>query len=552
MRAPCSQRNRSRHTRRRAPARFGGSLPEFGEALEPRLLLAAEVLTYHNDNLRTGANLNETILNPGNVNAVDFGKVGQVAVDGAVYAQPLYKASVAIPGQGTHNVVFVATENDSVYAFDADTLSLLWHDTFINPAIGITPVSSLDVKSDVIGPEIGITGTPVIDPATSTLYVVDTIKVIFGAKAFYFQQLQALDLATGAEKLGGPVNIEATVPGRGEGSFRGRVSFNPGIQLQRTGLLLDNGVVYFAFASYGDNGPYHGWIFGYSAQDLHQVAVFNATPNGSDGGIWMSGDGISADASHNLYAVTGNGTFDANQKGKDYGDSVFKFSAKSRLRPVDYFAPSNQKYLSSNDLDLGSGGILLLPDQPGLHPHLLLAEGKAGTLYLINRDNLGGLSRKQDRVVQEIPQANGGEFSTPAYFNGVVYMVNLAIAGISDGSGGGVLEAYQMINGILFPQPVLGGIGYGYPGSTPSISANGTADGIVWTLDNGGFSSFSPAVLRAYDAANITNELYDSTQAGARDQAGAAVKFTVPTVVNGKVYVGGFGTLTVYGLLPQP
>jgi hypothetical protein len=449
---------------------------------------------------------------------------------------------------GLHNVVFVATENDSVYAYDADTLALLWHDSFINPAAGITPVPAADVKAFDVTPVIGITGTPVIDAATSTLYVVDKVKDSSSGKPVYAARLHALDLATGAEKDGGPVNLQAVSRGRGDGSVRGRITFSPLWEFQRSGLLLDNGTVYVAFASQGDNGPYHGWVLGYNAQTLQQVASFNATPNGKAGGIWMSGGAIASDAAHNLFLATGNGTFDANRGGKNVGDSVLKLSGSTGLKLLDYFTPSNEAALKSADLDLGAGGTLLLPDQPGAHPHMLLAGGKEGTLYLVDRDNLGRFNRRKNRVVEEMHKAVSGSFSTPAYFNSTVYLVGSAPQG--DAPGGEVLQAFSLANGVLLPNPTKGAYTYGYPGSTPSISANGTASGIVWTLDNGGWQSQQQAILRAYDATNVTRELYDSTQAGARDQGGPAVKFTVPTVVNGKVYVGGGGTLTVYGLLP--
>jgi hypothetical protein len=494
--------------------------------------------------MRTGENLSETILTPSNVNPQEFGKLSQLRVDGAVYAQPLYKADVAVPNRGTHNVLFVATENDSVYAFDADTYALLWHDSFIDPAAGLTPVPSQDVRTNDIIPQIGITGTPVIDPATNTLFVIDKAKYSAGASPFYFQQLHALDLATGAEKLGGPVVIQANVAGRGAGTVRGRVAFDALTQNQRSGLLLDNGVVYIAWASHGDNGPYHGWLMAYNAQNLHQLSVFNTTPNGTEGGIWMSGGAPASDASHSVFIVTGNGTFSAQRRGNDFGDSVVKLSEAGGLRVVDYFTPVNQAFLSTHDLDLGAGGALLLPDQPGPHQHLLVTAGKQGTVYVVDRDNLGGFGRGSDRIVEEIPGAMLESLSTPAYFNHAIYYVGTAPAG-------DVLKAFPIVNGTVFPTAAHGQYIYGFPGSTPSISANGNTSGIVWTLDNGGFASFAPAILRAYDATNVGRELYDSTLAGARDRAGPAVKFTVPTVVNGKVYVGGFGVVTVYGLLPS-
>jgi hypothetical protein len=541
-----SSNARARRERRQA---WQGA-PSVCEPLERRQLMAAEVLTYHNDNQRTGDNLSEVTLTPANVNAATFGKVGQVAVDGAVYAQPLYKANLLIPGQGVHNVVFVATEHNSVYAFDADNFALLWHDSLINPLAPASTLSTSDVQNNAISPEIGITGTPVIDPSNNTIYVVDTAKTTAGKAPVVFDQLHALDLATGAEKFGGPVTISATVPGRGDGSVRGRVSFNARWELQRAGLLLLDGVVYISWASYGDIGPYHGWVIGYTANGLRQVSAFNDTPNGEEGGIWMGGGGPAADTNHNIFLAIGNGTFSANKKGgRDFGDSVVKLSARNALAVADYFSPFNQAFLSANDLDLGSGGVLLLPNQPGPHPHLLVTTGKNGTLYLIDRDNMSRFNRKTDAIVQEIPHAVATAYSTPAYFNGTIYDVGAAYLGNPD-TGAQVLTAWPLINGRVTSTPTFGSYPYGYPGATPSVSASGTTNGIVWTLDNGGSGGSLPAILRAYNANNINVELYDSAQAGVRDLAGPAVKFTVPTVVNGKVYVGGQGTLTIYGLLP--
>jgi hypothetical protein len=514
--------------------------------LENRLLLFADVLTYHNDNLRTGGNLNETALTPANVNAGSFGKLGEVAVDGAIYAQPLIKTRVAIPGRGIRDVVYVATEHDSVYAFDADTLAPVWHDSFINPSAGITPLPNGDVRTFDILPEIGITGTPVIDPATSTLFVVSKIKISSPTGIAYDQQLHALDLATGAEKFGGPVDIRATVRGTGKGSARGKLSFNPLWELQRTALLLSNGTVYVAFASHSDNGPYHGWVLGYDARTLHQTVAFNDTPNGSEGGIWMSGGGPAADSSGFIYVSTGNGTFRRRGLKGDFGDSVLKLTPGS-LTVADYFTPSDQRIMQALDLDLGSGGLVVLPDQPGPNPHLVVAGNKDGKLYLIDRDQMGRYSSRVERIVQGLPHAVAAAFDTPAYFNGTLYYVGTMERTATSPGGGDVLRAFSLANGRIVPgstSPVT----YGYPGSTPSVSANASKSGIVWTLDNGGASRSAPAILRASDANNVRHELYNSTQAGPRDAAGPAVKFTVPTVANGKVYVGGNRQLTLYGL----
>ena len=508
------------------------------QTLEPRLLLAVDVLTYHNDNGRTGDNLAETTLTPTNVNAASFGKLGQVAVDGLVYAQPLIKTGVLLPDGTTHDLVFVATEHDSVYAFDANTLALVWQDSFINPAFGVTSVPSTDLGAQAVTPEVGITSTPVIDPSSNTIYVVSMTRTVLPSGSFsYAHQFHALDLATGAEKFGGPVTIQATVAGKGEGSVHGKVAFNSFRELQRSALLLSGGVVYVAFASYDDQTPFHGWVFGYNAHTLKRTTVLNVTPNGGEAGIWMSGDGPAADAAGRIYLATGN-----------YGDTVLKLVPTARgLQVADYFTPYNQKSLNVGDQDLGSGGVMLLPNQPGRLPHLMVAADKEGTLYLINRDNMGHFNARKNPIVQTIPGAMTQAFDTPAYFNGTIYYAGAGLPTSSNPSGGDSLRAFTIAGGKIKTTPKVSPIQLGYPGATPSISANGASNGIVWVVQNYSFA----AVLRAYDASDITHELYDSTQAGSRDLGGPSVKFAVPTVANGKVYVGGNGTLTLYGLLPQ-
>jgi hypothetical protein len=525
--------------RQRRPAQLL-SRPALVE-LEPRVVPSADVLTYHNDNARTGQNLAETILTPADVNAADFGALFTDAVDGVVYAQPLYKSGVVVPGQGALDLVFVATEHDSVYAFNADSPGpAVWHDSFISPAAGVTTVSDADLHSNSIAPEVGITGTPVIDPSTNTLYVVAFTKEVAGSSMSYVQRLHALDLATGAEKIGGPVVIRASVPGTGPGSVNGVVSFDAIKENQRPALLLDNGVVYVAWASFDDITPYHGWVIGYDAQTLQQTAVFNATPDGGEGGIWQSGGGPAADAAGNIYVVTGNGTFDANggaAPNDDYGDTFLELTPTANgLTVTSYFTPFNQAVLDARDEDLGSAGPVVLPDQSGPDAHLLIGAGKEGKIYVLNRDNLGGFDPSTDNVVQELPQAITSAFDTPAYFNGQVYF----------GGVGDALKAFALADGMLSSSPTSQtSTVFGYPGTTPSISADGSANGIVWVVQSG-----NPAVLRAYAGGDLGTELYDSTQAGGRDQLARSVKFEVPTVVNGKVYVGTQTGLTVFGLLP--
>ena len=521
------------------------------------------VMTYHNDNARTGQNLNEAVLTPANVNVATFGKLFSYPVDGYVYAQPLYVSNVGIPGQGIYNLVFVATEHDSVYAFDADgfTPGPLWQVSFLDPANGVTTVPAGDVLTGDLVPEIGITSTPVIDGNTGTLYVVAKTKEVGGdGSVHYVQRLHAIDIATGAEKFGGPAVIAntilaadgsyvyvsgPTIVGSGDGSVDGStVVFNALRQLNRPGLLLLNGVVYSAWGSHGDNGPYHGWIVGHDAQTLALVAEFNTTPDDSAGSVWMSGGALAADDHGNIYISSGNGTFTPTGAGSPaYGDSVLALTTD--LNVADFFTPWNQATLDDNDVDLGSGGVMLLPDQPGAQPHLMLAAGKTGAIYLIDRDNLGGYQEcgsTCDNVVQVLPDGTiGGAFDTPAYFNGLVYY---------HGSWGDVLHAFQLSNGLL-SQVSQSSTPFGYPGATPSISANGSDNGIVWTLQVDAYFSSGPAVLHAYDAGNLANELYNSGTAPA-DQLDGAVKFTVPTVANGKVYVSTQSSLAVFGLLSGP
>ena len=348
---------------------------------------AQSVLTWHNDNSRTGQNLRETILTPANVNSTQFGKKFTRPLDGQTFAQPLYVPNVSIPGQGTHNVVYVATENDSVYAFDADGTPTrpLWQRDFTNSAQGITAVPCADIPACPVGPVAGITGTPVIGSASKTLYVVAFTK----ENGSYFQRLHALDITTGAEKFGGPVVIQASVQGTGAGSVGGTIAFDPLIQNQRPALLLAKGVVYIGWASFGDRDNYHGWVLGYAASTLQQVAVFNDTPNGSQGGIWQGGGGLAAGPCGNIFLQTGNGTFDANTiGGVDYGDSFLKLSATGGLSVLDYFTPDNQATLDSLDLDLGSGAGLIPPKQSGAFPNEIISAGKQGIIYVVNRDHM--------------------------------------------------------------------------------------------------------------------------------------------------------------------
>src|SRR2546427_1278038 len=518
----------------------------------------AGVFTRRYDPQRTGQNRQEFILTPSNVNDSTFGKLFACAVDGEAYAQPLYVANLLIQG-GTHNVVLVATQNDSVYAFDADASPCVqyWRTSFLGT--GVTTVPPVDTgETGDIDTIIGITGTPVIDPATGTLYVVAKTKEPTG----YFQRLHALDLATGNEKFNGPANISSaiTVAGSGDsgdgtcpGAAAGTVSFCPLRENQRPGLLLLNGKVYVAWASHGDNTPYHGWVIGYAAADLAQPpVVFNATPDGGLGGIWMSGTGPAADADGNIYVITGNGTFDTAAPRTNYGDSFIRLSPAGGLSVADFFTPANQSDLNEGDLDLGSGGAIVLPDSAGseAHPHLLVGGDKQGVLYVIDRDNMTGFNPGGDQILQTVPITAGPActicriFSTPAFWEGKLYVV----------ANRDVLKQYTVANGVLSALPALQASDtFGFPGATPAISSNGAMNGIVWALDTsnngtGNSPGNGPAILFAYDATSL-NKLYSSPASGA-GAAGDAVKFTVPTVANGKVYVGTQNELSVFGLLP--
>ncbi len=539
------------------------------------------VLTYHNDNARTGQNLLESTLTHANVNPTQFGKLFSYPIDGYAYAQPLYMQNVVVPGQGTRNVVFVATQHDSVYAFDADgnAPGQLWKTSFVNPAAGIRSVPQPDVLNADIVPEIGITGTPVIDSATGTLYVVAKTKETGSGQPHFVQRLHALDVTTGAEKFGGPTLIGDTifnpppeaytnttpivVPGNGDGSQNGAVQFNALRQNQRPGLVLSGNRVYVAWASHGDTRPYHGWVVGFNKSTLAVETIFNVTPNGRFGGIWMSGGAPAADSNGNMFLSTGNGTFAITSTdtcgqwqtadghsppcNPGYGDSVLKLSTTAQLSVADFFTPFNQADLESFDQDLGSGGVMLLPDQVSAFPHLMVTGGKgSGKVYLINRDNLGQFNPSFDNIVQVLPAGTvvGGSFDTPAFFNDGTHQL-VYYLGLDD-----VLKTFELRNGMLSTTPFArAASAFHFPGATPSISANGTTDGIAWAVNVNALFGGGPAVLVAYDATTLA-QLYATNQTGQRDQLDVGVKFIVPTVANGKVYVGTQTSLEILGLFP--
>lgn len=499
-----------------------------------------DVVTYHNDIARTGQNLNESILTLTNVNSTNFGKLTFFASDGKVDAQPLYLSSVNIAG-GTHNVLYVATEHASLYAFDADAGTILWHITLL--ASGETP--SDDHGCSQITPEIGITSTPVIDRTAGTSGIIYAVAMSKTAAGTYFQRLHALDLTTGAELLGGPTAVQASYPGTGDNSMGGNVVFDPKQHAERAGLLLLNHTIYTAWTSHCDIRPYTGWVIAYNADTLAQSSVLNLTPNGSEGSIWMSGAGPAADNSGNIYLLDANGTFETtlNSSGfpsqGDFGNAFLKFSTSAGLKVADYFATFDTVQKSNVDVDLGSGGALVLPDLvdgSGQTWHLAVGAGKDGNLYVVNRDNMGKFNSAANNIYQELNGAlPGGVWAMPAYFNNNVFY----------GSVGSTLKAFSIMNARLSSAPASESSGtFVYPGTTPSISANGTSNGIVWTHEN-----TNPAVLHAYNASDLTQELYNSNQAGTRDQFGAGNKFITPTIANGKVYVGTTNGVAVFGLL---
>ncbi len=520
----------------------------------------AGVLTQHNDIGRTGQNLNETVLTPALVsNTATFGKKFSQPVSGYIFGQPLYVPNVTIPGKGTHNVVYVATQGDNVYAFDADSntganSTPLWQVSMIDSVNhGATPgETTLNFSSqctDVV-PQVGITSTPVIDPSTNTMYV-EAVSVETNGAAIH--RLHALDITTGSERPQSPVVITATVPGTGDGGTT--VTFNPLLQMNRPGLLLVNGVVYLGYASHCDILQYHGWLFAYDATSLSQLSVFNTSPNKGEAGIWMSGNGIAADSQANIFTVTGNGNFESTGPVVDFGDTIFRMNLNTgTLKVDDYFTPFDQNNMYVTDDDLGSGGILLLPDQPGNHPHELVGGGKGGAIYLVDRDQMtignqhycsNCLSDPQ--IIQEIFAITGGLWSSPAYWNNTLYYW----------SNHDTLQAFPLTNGQM-PTSATSSSSFsvGFPGATPAVSSNGATNGILWAIDSTNYGppyqpTALPAVLHAFDPTNVANEFWNSTMAAnGRDKAGQAVKFTVPTIANGKVYIGTETELDVYGPLP--
>jgi hypothetical protein len=502
-----------------------------------------DVLTYHNDIARTGQNLNETLLTITNVTSAKFGKLGLYSVDGLVDAQPLYASNVAVPANGTHNLLIAATEHDSVYAFDADSGAQLWHSSMLKAG----ETTSDNRGCGQVTPEIGVTSTPVIDRTRGTNGVVYVVAMSKDGSGKYHQRLHALDRALGTELFAGPVEIQATYPGTGANSNGTNVIFDPGQYEERAGLLLMNGVLYTGWASHCDNGPYTGWIIAYNASTLAQTSVLNVTPNGNEGAIWMAGAGLAADSSGNIYFLDANGDFDASLNGNgfpsngDYGNAFMKLSTSAGLTVADYFEMHNESSENGSDTDLGSGGAMVLPDLSdgaGHTMHLAVGAGKDSNLYVVNRDSMGKFNASNNNAIyQELAgKLPGGVWAMPAYFKNTVYY----------GSVGSPIQAFTITNAKLSTSATAHTANsFGYPGATPSISANGTSNGIVWAVENS-----NPAVLHAYDAVTL-NELYNSNQAAAsRDHFGNGNKFITPTIVNGKVFIGTPNGVAVFGLLP--
>ena len=523
------------------------------------------VLTYHYDNTRQGANTNEVLLTPANVNVASFGKLFSYPVDGYVYAQPLIMTNLNMPGKGVRNVLFVATMHDSVYAFDADSNGdanggLLWQTN-----VGVSspsPITEYGRRYHSVGnldvvPEEGMTGTPVIDPTTGTLYVdAFTREVVPGVSTNYFHRIHALNVLDGTERSYSPVVVAGSVPGTGvsgdnytETQNGSTVTFSAVQHCQRPALTLAGGNLYVAYGSHDDTDPYHGWVFSYRATNLALVSVYCTTPNATtgafggnagEGALWMGGQGLCVDASTNIYFETGNGSFSQNTNGGDYSDSFVKLSTTNGLAVADYFTPYNQASLQSSDADLGSGGPLLLPDSVGsmAHPHLIVGCGKQGKIYLVDRDNMGHFNSVNDnQIVQSLSGAVGGTWSSPAYWNNLIFYHG----------NGDVLKAFLITNGVIAPTPVRSATSFGFPGATPTVSANGTNNGIVWDIDPTPYLSSGPAVLHAYNATNIAQELYNSSMNLARDNPGGAVKMVPPVIAGGKVYVGAEYAVSVFG-----
>ena len=521
---------------------FGQLIPTNESVASNTLPGLTDVVTYHFDIARTGWYRYETTLRPSNVNSTTFGKLGFLVVDGKVDGQPLYLNAVKI-GTQQRNVVYAVTEHDSVYAFDGDTQRLVWKVSVLRN--GETPSDPHGCNQ--ISPQIGITDTPVIDRTLGPHGAMYFVAMTKDSSGHYHQRLHALDIATGAELFGGPTEIEARYRGTGDNSHNGYVIFDPGQYAERVGLLeLGHSRLYLAFTSHCDQRPYTGWVIAYSATTLGQLSVLNVTPNGNEGAIWMSGSAMAADSLGNIYFLDGNGTFDTTLKSNgfpingDFGNAFLKLSSTNGLRVDDYFALYNTVQESNQDEDLGSGGAIVLPDlrdKNGVVHHLAVGAGKDSNIYVVNRDNMGKYDPDgvNDNVYQEIMGAlAGGVWAMPAYFNNALFY-----GAVNDN-----LKAFTISNAKLSTSPTSQSVtAFTYPGTTPAVSGTGL-EGIVWAVEN-----TSPAVLHAYSATNLAQELYNSNQAGSRDHFGPGNKFITPIIANGKVFVGTQTGVAIFGLL---
>ncbi|MGA8087872.1 MAG: chitobiase/beta-hexosaminidase C-terminal domain-containing protein [Terracidiphilus sp.] len=521
------------------------------------------VLTWRYDLTHAGDNTQETALTQANVNPQSFGKLFSLPVDSTVYAQPLYVPALKMSDGLVHNVLFVATENDSIYAFDADSngganAKPIWQVSLLTAAYGAgagaTAVPWADTGSPDVAPTVGITGTPTINSATNTMYVVANTK----ENGVYFSRLHAINIMNGTEQANSPVNITATAAGTGAGSSGGQITFSPLWQNQRTALNYYNGYVYFGYAAHGDLNNWHGWLFAYDATTLKQSAALCLSPNDIGAGVWGSGAGMPIDTNISggrMFVVTGNGArsnppFNAST---DFGQSVIAFNlANGALTPTDSFTSFNYLTLNTEDWDQGAGGVLMLPDQPGSYPHVLVTAGKEGRITVLNRDNLGGLVSGASSNTNALQDISGvisqgqGFWGTGAYWNGNVYVW---AGGDNPGTpNAGML--FKMNNGVMDTEPDSETTSTSkFPGPTFSISSNGTQDGIAWAVQADQFNTNGPAVLYAFDATDLSDILYESDTNATRDSAGPANKFSVPVVTNGKVYVAAHGEVDVYGLL---
>ena len=505
---------------------------------------SVDVITYHYDNGRSGQNLNESILTPANVNVSKFGKLGSFTVDGLVDAQPLYLSNVAIPNVGNKNVLYVVTEHGSVYAFDADSINgntsaSLWQKSTL-----LSGETTSDNRGcGQVSPEIGITSTPVIDRTRGPHGAIYAVTMSKNGSS-YFQRLHALDLATGAELFGGPTTITAQYPGTGDNSSGGFVVFDPKQYKERPGLLQIGGTIYTTWSSHCDIRPYTSWVMAFSADTLAQTSVLNLVPNGSEGGIWMAGTAPGADSNGNLFFIIGNGDFDTNLNAQGFptsgncGNCLVKLTTSGGLKLADYFTPHNTVAESNADEDFGSGGGIVLvdvQDSTGATRHLTVGAGKDAIIYVVDRDSMGKFNSTTDQIYQEISgQLGGGVFSMPAYFNGTIYY----------GAVGDALKAFPIISGKLRTSPASQSAHtFGYPGTTPAVSASGSTNGMVWAVDNNG-------TLLAFDATDLTKVLYDSSTAPSGRDSFSGNKFITPMIANGKVYVGTPNSVAVFGLLP--